>query len=190
MPPGGPPAGHRMRPSGPRSTLPGHRVRHPIVHSVCARYYRSVTKVAGQHRMFSVRNLSIPRLMPGFSHDLRSIRCNSGTKFPDMSACTHITAPECRADYRKAAPAAKPYPGGEVRRIPAKLFGTQPVAAVTTAFAVGIIMPMMIGTGGQSNGQASGARSASHAGTANGPVWAVTVTGRKVLVPKPKFAAT
>ena len=75
-------------------------------------------------------------------------------------------------------------------RNPAKLFGPQPLAAVTTVFAVGIIMPSMISTGGQTNGQASGARSASHAGVANGSVWAATATGRKVLVPKPKFAPT
>ena len=75
-------------------------------------------------------------------------------------------------------------------RNPAKLFGPQRLAAVTTVFAVGIIMPSMISTGGQSNGQASGARSASHSSAANGPVWAVTGTGRKVLVPKPKFAPT
>ena len=75
-------------------------------------------------------------------------------------------------------------------RIPAKLFGPQPLAAVTTVFAVGIIMPSMINTGGHLNGQASGTRSGSHAGAANGPVWAITVTGRKILVPKPKFAPT
>ena len=75
-------------------------------------------------------------------------------------------------------------------RIPAKLFGPQPLAAVTTVFAVGIIMPSMINTGGHLNGQASGMRSGSHAGAANGPVWAITVTGRKILVPKPKFAPT
>ena len=75
-------------------------------------------------------------------------------------------------------------------RIPAKLFRPQPLAAVTTVFAVGIIMPSMISTGGQSNGQASGTRSASHAGAPNRAVWALTVTGRKVLVPKPKFAPT
>jgi GH25 family lysozyme M1 (1,4-beta-N-acetylmuramidase) len=77
-----------------------------------------------------------------------------------------------------------------VLRNPAKLFGPQPLAAITSVFAAGIIMPSMIGTGGQANGQATGARSASHAAAANGPVWAVTVTGRKVLVPKPKFAPT
>src|SRR5215471_13563769 len=80
--------------------------------------------------------------------------------------------------------------GGEVLRIPAKLFGPQPLAAVTTVFAVGIIMPSMISTGGQSSGQASGAKSASHARAANGAVWARTVSGRKVLVPKPTFATT
>ena len=74
-------------------------------------------------------------------------------------------------------------------RNPAKLFGPQPLAAVTTVFAAGIIMPM-ISTGGQVTGQASGARSASHAGVANGSVWATTLTGRKVLVPKPRFAPT
>jgi GH25 family lysozyme M1 (1,4-beta-N-acetylmuramidase) len=77
-----------------------------------------------------------------------------------------------------------------VLRIPAKLFGPQPLAAVTTVFAVGIIMPSMISTGGQSNGQASGTRSASHSRAANGPVLAATATGRKVLVPKPTFAPT
>ena len=75
-------------------------------------------------------------------------------------------------------------------RNPAKLFGPQPLAAITSVFAAGIIMPSMIGTGGLANGQATGARSASHAAAANGSVWAVTVTGRKVLVPKPKFAPT
>src|SRR5215470_15800353 len=80
--------------------------------------------------------------------------------------------------------------GGKVLCNPAKLFGPQPLAAVTTVFAAGIIMPSMIITGGQSNGQASGTRSTSHAGAANGPVLATTVTGRKVLVPKPKFAPT
>jgi GH25 family lysozyme M1 (1,4-beta-N-acetylmuramidase) len=80
--------------------------------------------------------------------------------------------------------------GGEVLRTPAKLFGPQPLAAVTTVFAVGIIMPSMINTGGQSSGQASSSRSVSQAKPASGPVWAVTVTGRKVLVPKPKFAPT
>lgn len=83
------------------STLLADRVRHPIVHAVCARYYRQVTKEAGQHRMCGVRNLSLPRLLPRFSHDPRSISCNSGTKFPDMSASAYITAPECRADYRR-----------------------------------------------------------------------------------------
>jgi GH25 family lysozyme M1 (1,4-beta-N-acetylmuramidase) len=77
-----------------------------------------------------------------------------------------------------------------VLRNPAKLFGPQRLAALTTVFAVGIIFPSMISTGGHANGQASGARSASHAGAANGPVFAATVTGRKVLVPKPKFAPT
>src|SRR5262249_28686519 len=38
--------------------------------------------------------------------------------------------------------------------------------------------------------QASGAKSASHARAANGAVWARTVSGRKVLVPKPTFAPT
>jgi GH25 family lysozyme M1 (1,4-beta-N-acetylmuramidase) len=77
-----------------------------------------------------------------------------------------------------------------VLRNPAKLFGPQPLAAVTTVFAVGIIMPSMISTGGHSHGQASGVRSASHARVANKPVWAATVNGRKVLVHKPRFAAT
>src|SRR5262249_61732227 len=46
------------------------------------------------------------------------------------------------------------------------------------------------GRGAQPKGRGSGARRASHAGATNGPVWAVTATGRKVLVPKPKFAPT
>ena len=75
-------------------------------------------------------------------------------------------------------------------RNPAKLFGPQPLAAVTTVFAVGIIMPSMIGSGGLGNGQASSARSANHTAVTNGSVWAATATGRKVLVPKPKFAPT
>ena len=75
-------------------------------------------------------------------------------------------------------------------RNPARFFGPQPLAAVTTVLAVGIIMPGMISTGGQANGQASGAKSASHVRVAHGPVWAATATGRKVLVPKPKFSPT
>ena len=76
-------------------------------------------------------------------------------------------------------------------RNPAKLFGPQPLAAITSVFAVGIIMPGMISTGGQAkNGQASGARIASHARVADRPVLAATATGRKVLVSKPKFAPT
>ena len=74
-------------------------------------------------------------------------------------------------------------------RNPAKLFGPQPLAAVTAVFAAGIIMPSMISTGGQSS-QASGERSASHARTASAPVLAATATGRMVSVPKPKFAPT
>jgi GH25 family lysozyme M1 (1,4-beta-N-acetylmuramidase) len=78
-----------------------------------------------------------------------------------------------------------------VLRTPAKLFGPQPLAAVTSVFAVGmIIVPSMINTGGQSSGQVSGSSSASHAQAASGPVWAMTVTGRNVLVPNPKFAPT
>lgn len=75
-------------------------------------------------------------------------------------------------------------------RTPAKLFRPQPLAAVTAVFAAGIIMPSMINTGGQSSGQVSSSRSASQARAVSAPVWAVTVTGRKVLVPKPKFAPT
>src|SRR5689334_7162667 len=90
----------------------------------------------------------------------------------------------------EAAPAAEFYEEAKLLRNPAKIFGPQPLAAVTTVFAVGIIMPGMISTGGHANGQASGVKSASHAGVANGPVWAATGTGRKVLVHKPRFAPT
>src|SRR5215472_18132009 len=100
-----------------------------------------------------------------------------------------MAAPECRG-LPRGCTGSRALLGGEVLRIPAKLFGPQPLAAVTTVFAVGIIMPSMIGTGGLSTGQASATRSASHAGAANGPVRVATVTGRKVLLSKPKFAPT
>jgi GH25 family lysozyme M1 (1,4-beta-N-acetylmuramidase) len=82
-----------------------------------------------------------------------------------------------------------------VPRNPAKLFGPQPLAAVATVFALGIVMPTMINTGGDSNSQVHGASGASSTSGASathsgGAVWAVTASGRKVLLRKPKFIPT
>jgi GH25 family lysozyme M1 (1,4-beta-N-acetylmuramidase) len=75
-----------------------------------------------------------------------------------------------------------------VLRTPAKLLGPQSLAAVTAVAAV--IMPSMTNTGGPMSGQVSGSTSASQTTAASAPVWAATVTGQMVLVPKPTFAPT
>jgi GH25 family lysozyme M1 (1,4-beta-N-acetylmuramidase) len=75
-----------------------------------------------------------------------------------------------------------------VPRHSASLFGPQRLAAVTTVFAVGMVVPSMITTSG---GQAAGgARApASHQSAAK-TVWAATASGRKVRLPPPKFIPT
>jgi GH25 family lysozyme M1 (1,4-beta-N-acetylmuramidase) len=67
-----------------------------------------------------------------------------------------------------------------VPRYPATFFGPQPLVAVAAVFTLGIIMPSMINPGGQPTSHVSGTKT----------VWAVTVSGQKVRVPKPKFIPT
>ncbi len=65
-------------------------------------------------------------------------------------------------------------------RHPATFFGPQPLAAVAAVFTLGIVMPSIINPGGQPTSHVSGTKT----------VWAVTVSGQKVRVPKPKFIPT
>ena len=75
-------------------------------------------------------------------------------------------------------------------RHPATLLGASRFAAIATVFAVGIALPSMAGTGGESAGRpASVTPAASHASNAK-IVWAATVSGRKVQVRPPKFIPT
>jgi GH25 family lysozyme M1 (1,4-beta-N-acetylmuramidase) len=67
-----------------------------------------------------------------------------------------------------------------VPRFPATLFGPQPLAGIVGVFALAMVMPSMIIPPGQS---------ASHPSRAK-TVWAVTVSGKKVPVPEPKFIPT
>jgi GH25 family lysozyme M1 (1,4-beta-N-acetylmuramidase) len=77
-----------------------------------------------------------------------------------------------------------------VPRHPATLAGPQRLAAVASVFAIGMVLPSMISTGGQSAGSTASARPpAGHAASAK-TVWAATTSGRKVQVPAPKFIPT
>jgi len=65
-------------------------------------------------------------------------------------------------------------------RRPATIFGPYPLAAVAAVFALAAGIPGMTGTPGPQAG----------AGARAGAVWAMTVSGQKVLVTKPKFIPT
>ena len=65
-------------------------------------------------------------------------------------------------------------------RRPATLFGPYPFAAVAAVFGLAVGIPGTTGTASQPAGTGSRA----------GAVWAVTVSGQKVLVPRPKFTPT
>src|ERR1051326_1069611 len=85
--------------------------------------------------------------------------------------------------------------GDEVPRHPATLFGAPRLAAVTTVFAVGLVLPSTIGSGGPSAGgpSAGGTASARPAGAHTSgakAAWAVTASGRKVRLPPPHFIPT
>ena len=65
-------------------------------------------------------------------------------------------------------------------RRPATIFGPYPLAAVAAVFALAVGIPGMTGTPGPQAG----------AGSRAGAVWAMTVSGQKVLVTKPQFIPT
>jgi len=73
----------------------------------------------------------------------------------------------------------------KVPRFPAPLFGPQPQTIIAGVFALAIVMPGMINLGGQPVGHASGSRASG-----SKTVWAVTVSGREIRVPKPRFIPT
>ena len=77
-------------------------------------------------------------------------------------------------------------------RTPAKLFGPQRLSAVATVFAVGIVLPNMVNTGGQSASGGTATRPAASptSGASAKTVWAATASGRKVPVPAPTFVPT
>jgi GH25 family lysozyme M1 (1,4-beta-N-acetylmuramidase) len=67
-----------------------------------------------------------------------------------------------------------------VPRFPATLFGAPPRTAIAGVFALAIVVPGMINSGGQTAGNSPAPKT----------VWAVTVSGHKVAVPKPAFVPT
>ena len=79
-------------------------------------------------------------------------------------------------------------------RHPVTRFGPPRFAAVATVFAVGIVLPSMINTAGNSAGSAATTRpsasSASHQAPSANTVWAATASGRKVRLSAPKFIPT
>jgi GH25 family lysozyme M1 (1,4-beta-N-acetylmuramidase) len=77
-----------------------------------------------------------------------------------------------------------------VPRHPAKFVGPQRLAAVASVAAVGLLLPGMIGTGGQPAGGAASARPPAGQAPSAQTVWAATVSGRKVRLPPPKFIPT